>query len=266
MSSQLEILTIKYLASDIIQTVNYHESQCIAITHHSTAIEGSTLTLTETQLLITQYITAKGKPMTHHLMVTDDYEALLYILDEAKKKTPISPEFLKSINSLVNKNTGQVRNTVPIAIGRICDDTKGDFRLGNVSAGDTYFVNYDKVIPMVNDLCQKLQEKISETKAINDIYNLSFDAHFYLVTIHPWFDGNGRTNRLLMNYIQANFDLPLSIVCTEDKADYIEALIESRKQENTEPIREFLTQQHIKTLEEDLEKFEGRDKGIRFLL
>ncbi len=262
MSSQLEILTKKYLASGIVQTVNYAEFNRIAITHHSTAIEGSTLSLTETQLLITQDITAKGKPMSDHLMVTDHYAALLYVLDEAKRKMPITPEFLKQINAFVNKNTGQIRNT---ALG-VCDDTKGDFRLGNVSAGDTYFVNYDKVVPMVDDLCKQLQQRISEVKELDDIYNLSFDAHFYLVSIHPWFDGNGRSSRLLMNYIQAYFNLPLSMVLTEDKADYIEALKESRKVETTEPIRNFMTQQYIKTLEDELEKFEGRNKGINFLL
>ncbi len=265
MSSQLEILTKKYQSSDIIQTVNHEKFFRIAITHHSTAIEGSTLSLTETQLLITQDITAKGKPMSDHLMVTDHYAALLYVLDEAKKKTPITPEFLKHINALVNKNTGQIRNT---ALG-VCDDTKGDFRLGNVSAGDTYFVNYDKVLSMVDDLCKQLQQRITEVKELDDIYNLSFDAHFYLVSIHPWFDGSprrSRTSRLLMNYIQAYFNLPLSMVLTEDKADYIEALKESRKVETSEPIRNFMTQQYIKTLEDELEKFEGRNKGINFLL
>src|ERR1700747_2830543 len=71
----------------------------IAIVHHSSAIEGSTLTLEETTLLINEGITAKGKPMAEHQMITDHYSALLFVLENANKKTPVTPDFLKQISA-----------------------------------------------------------------------------------------------------------------------------------------------------------------------
>ncbi len=247
---------------ELQKVVDFEEFSRIAITHHSTSIEGSTLTLEETTLLITEGITAKGKPMSHHQMVSDHYNALLFCLNEAKEKIKITPSLLKQINALVNKNTGQARNT---ALGA-CDDTKGDFRLGNVSAGTTYFVNYDKVPQLASELCEKLQSKIDLVKTVQEVYQLSFDAHYYLVAIHPWFDGNGRTARLLMNFIQAYHGKPLSLVFTEDKADYIRALNSTRTEDDLDIFRKFLCGQHIKYLQQEIEKFQKKDKGISFLL
>jgi len=234
----------------------------ITIVYHSSAIEGSTLTLQETALLINEGITAKGKPMAEHQMVTDHYAALLFVIESAKNKTPITPGFLRQVSAMVNKNTGQVRHT---ALG-ICDDTKGDFRLGNVTAGSTYFVNYDKVSQMMDELCTSLQGKINGMKEhIGDIYQLSFDAHFYLVTVHPWFDGNGRTSRLLMNYIQAFHQQPLSLVFIEDKAAYIQSLIDAREKNELDIFRSFMCDQHIKYREKEIENYNQRNKGIRFV-
>ncbi|MBI4944935.1 MAG: Fic family protein [Bacteroidetes bacterium] len=258
---ELNTCTEKFESLGLSKIMDFDQFNRIAIVHHSSAIEGSTLTLEETTLLITEGITVKGKSMNEHLMVKDHYEALLFTLDKAKNKTDITPEFLKQINALVNKNTGQKRNT-PLGM---CDDTKGDFRLGNVTAGTTYFVNYDKVQPMANELCEKLQSKINPVKTNEEIYQLSFDAHYYLVNIHPWFDGNGRTSRLLMNFIQAVHQKPLSIVFLEDKPAYIKALNDSREKNDIDIFRKFMTEQHVKYMKREIEKYEQRNKGIHFL-
>jgi Fic family protein len=84
-----------------------------------------------------------------------------------------------------------------------------------------------------------------------DIYRLSFDAHLRLVEIHPWLDGNGRTARLLMNYIQVCHQLIPTKMYKEDKAAYIAALIESREKEDNLPFHIFMLQQHLKSLREE---------------
>ncbi len=66
--------------------------------------------------------------------------------------------------------------------------------------------------------------------------------------IHPFYDGNGRTSRLLMNALQSFWNLPLAIVFVEDKVEYIEAILASRKTENTEAFVEFMAQQYEKHL------------------
>lgn len=262
MWNELEKYTEEFTRLEIAKVLNFEEFNRIAIVHHSSSMEGSTLTQEETTLLITEGITAKGKPMSEHLMVKDHYTALNFTIDAAEKKAIITPALLQQINAAVNKNNGVVRQT---ALG-ICDDTKGDFRLGNVTAGSTYFVNYDKVIPMVNELCQNLQIKINEVKTVSEIYRLSFDAHYYLVSIHPWFDGNGRTSRLLMNFIQAYYTKPLSIVFIEDKPKYIKALNDSRAAEDVAVFRNFMCSQQVKYLEQEIKKYSSRNKGMHFLL
>jgi len=261
MWDSLDKYTDEFLHCGLLDAVDFEQFSRIAIVHHSSAIEGSTLTLEESAMLITEGITAKGKSMSEHFMVTDHYKALLFCLEEAKKKTSVTPELLKQINALVNKNNGQQRKT-PLGI---CDDTKGDFRLGNVTAGTTYFVNDDKVVQMTNDLCKKIQDKISAVKTNREIYPLSFDTHYYLVSIHPWFDGNGRTSRLLMNYIQAWHNQPLSMVFTEDKPAYIKALNDTRAKEDSSVFSTFMCEQQIKYLKQEIEKYKQRNKGISFL-
>jgi Fic family protein len=265
---ELNTWTEKFESLGLSKVLNFEQFNRIAIVHHSSAMEGSTLTLEETTLLITEGITAKGKSMSEHEMVKDHYEALLFCLtpNPAPKergilKREITPDFLKQINARVNKNTGKQHST---ALG-ICDDSKGDFRLGNVTAGTTYFINYDKVQGMVHELCQQLQSKINTVTTNEEIYNLSFDAHYYLVSIHPWFDGNGRTSRLLMNYIQTYHQKPLSIVFLEDKADYIKALTDSTEKKDITIFRNFMSAQHIKYFKKEIEKYEQRNKGINFL-
>ncbi len=77
-----------------------------SITHHSTTIEGSTLTETETRLLLDESITPAGKPLLHSLMVQDHYNALMLITKQAKAAVNITPVFIKEINATVMKQTG----------------------------------------------------------------------------------------------------------------------------------------------------------------
>ncbi|MEO8151175.1 MAG: Fic family protein [Bacteroidia bacterium] len=261
MQNELDNYIETFLKLELNKVIDFEKFNRIAIVHHSCAIEGSSLTLEETALLITQGITAKGKPMSEHQMVNDHYGALLFCLDAASKKNRFEISFLKQINSLVNKNTGQIRN---LALG-ICDDTKGDFRLGNVRAGTAYFVNYDKVKSLTENLCVELAGRINEVKTNEEIYNLSFDAHFNLVSIHPWFDGNGRTSRLVMNYIQAYHNKPLSIVFIEDKPAYIKALNDAREKDDITIFRKFMFDQLFKYIEAEAEKFRKGSSGFTFM-
>jgi Fic family protein len=96
------------------------------------------------------------------------------------------------------------------------------------------------------------------------------DAHFSLVSIHPYYDGNGRTSRLLMNYIQAITIFLWAIVQSENKAAYIQALIDTRQQENIEIFREFMAGEYAFLLTQEIEKFEemkkpSKGRGFTFL-
>lgn len=222
------------------------------------------MTENETRLLLDEGVTPKGKPLAHSLMVKDHFDALLFTLDEAGKKSPVAADLIKKINEKVMKNTGAIYNT---PLGQV-DASKGEFRKGNVSAGGTYFVNYDKVPTLTHDLTQKIQANISNAKDLKEKLEISFAAHFDLVTIHPFYDGDGRTSRLLMNFIQSYFDLPLAIVYKEDKADYFTALQNARKQENIKPFYYFMYDQYRKFLQAEIDAYKESitSKGKGFSL
>ena len=74
-------------------------------------------------------------------------------------------------------------------------------------------------------------------------YELSFNAHLNLVTVHPWVDGNGRTARLLMNYIQFCHHLFPTKIFKEDRGDYILSLRQSQEDENSQPFLDFMAAQ-----------------------
>jgi len=262
----MESLIAKYKSLKLTDVLHYEKFNLISISHHSTKIEGSTLTELEAQILLDNGLTPKGKPVNDTLMVTDHFKALHFVIDKARIKTSLSTELIKEINSYVMKSTGGVYNT---ALGGI-DASKGMFRKGNVTAGVSYFPNYDKVEKLTNELVAFISAKMNEDLTIDEKLDLSFDAHFNLVSIHPFYDGNGRTSRLLMNYIQAFYDIPLAIVNSEDKQEYIQSLIDTRKEENIQIFRDFMRSQYEQFLLKEIEKFEGgfsskSDKGFSFL-
>lgn len=266
----------KFQSLNLSAIIDFDKFNQYAITHHSTTIEGSTLTETETRLLLDEGITPAGKPLLHSLMVQDHYNALMFIIQKAKDlpaglpteakakagqagKNTITPDFIIQINAAVMKQTGSLYQTV---FGEL-DAAKGVFRKGNVSAGNTYFAGYQKVEGLVNKLCDGIAQKIITADTVTEKLHICFDAHFDLVTIHPFYDGNGRTSRLLMNYLQEYFHLPLSIVFIEDKAAYFEALQETRKEEDINIFRTFMYNQYAKYLQQEIEKFEQAESGGR---
>lgn len=252
-------LIAKYNDLGIASVIDHDKFNFIAIDHHSTRIEGSTLTEIEAQVLINEGRTPNGKPLQESLMVTDHHAALLFTIEKAKAKNKLSVTLLQQINALVMKSTGKVYNTM---LGTV-DSATGAFRKGNVTAGVSYFPNFDKVERLTNDLVTKLNDKLAEPLTVAAQLNLSFDAHFNLVSIHPYYDGNGRTSRLLMNYIQAYYNLPLAIVQSENKAAYIQALVDTREQEDIRIFRDFMNSEYASLLDNEIEKFEKMNKPLK---
>ena len=253
----------QFKKAKVQDTLDYQRFNAYLVTHHSTRIEGSTLSKVETDLLLEKGITPGGKPMEHSLMVEDHYKALNFVLGSAQENKVIDQDFIKSIGSRVMARTGNIIRT---ALGSF-DLRKGEYRLVSAYSGNHYYPAYNKIPIRMARLVDSLQEKMKSVSEIEKVYELSFDAHFELVTIHPFGDGNGRTSRLLMNYIQACHNLPLTTVFIEDRKEYIEALIRAGELEKTEPIREFMTAQATKyfTQEVALKEKSEKNEGMSFV-
>ncbi len=228
--------------------LNFDKLALYISTFHSTSIEGSTLTENEVIDLLTLNKTAAKKPFEHHLMVSDYYNAMNFVLSNGSEKKEITESFVKNIGHLVKKNTGSEVNTM---IG-MYDTSKGDYRLGGVFAGKRQFPDYKKVPKLVNELIQSTNFQLKKAVSIEEQLKLSFKFHFEFVSIHPFGDGNGRTARLLMNYIQAYFQIPLSLVFKQDKAKYVEALEKSRIQESLDPFYSFMFKQFKKFIKQEI--------------
>lgn len=256
----------QYRSLRLSEVIDYDKFNDFATTHHSTGIEGSTLTATETRLLLDEGLTPKGKPLIHSLMVRDHYEALRFVITSADQKKPISTELIQQINAHVMRQTGTQYHTV---LGTV-DSSRGAFRKGNVSAGGSYFPSYQKVEDLTGEMVAAINKKLADCRTVQQQLELSFAAHFNLVSIHPFYDGNGRTSRLLMNYLQLYYGLPMAIVFKEDKSDYFNALTSSRKEESLSPFYVFMWQQYHKFLQQQIQEYETVTKkkgmgGMRLL-
>lgn len=164
----------KFKSLNLSAIINFNKFNNYTIVHHSTSIEGSTLTFIETQILIEEQITPKGKPILHSLMVQNNFEALQFVIANAKQKTPITLNLIQQINAKVMRQTGNVYQTV---FGEV-DASKGMLRKGNVSAGSTYFVNFSKVENLIKILVAKISESLSKPLTLIEQINLCFDIHF----------------------------------------------------------------------------------------
>ncbi len=246
----------EYKQLGIADQIDYGKFYLYSLITHSTAIEGSTVTEIENQLLFDEGISAKGRTMQEQLMNLDLKKAYEQSICLAKLHTDFSVEMLKELSAIVMKNTGSQYNTAQGSF----DASKGDLRLVNVTAGagGKSYLNYTKVPSKLTAFCQEMNERrltLVDNKDLLELYRLSFDAHFQLVTIHPWADGNGRMSRLIMNYIQFEFGLVPTKVKKENKAEYIQALNTSRDQDSYEPFREFMFREHLNNLQEEIENF-----------
>ena len=261
MWNRIKILRKKYLDLELGQVLDYEKFSMISIVYNSTKIEGCSLSEEDTRILLENDITAKGKPLSDHLMVKDHFEAFKFIKEEAKKKRKLSTEFVKEIAHYVMKHTGGEVNTVAGTF----DTSKGDLRLAQVYVERKYFPDFNKVEYLLKQLVDSVNSKLDEVQG-DDVLKLSADLHYNLVNIHPFGDGNGRVSRLAMNYIQLYHGVPLVKVFTEDRVDYIKALNDTEEKNDINIFREFICEQQIKFYEKEIEKYSHKDKGFSLML
>ena len=245
----------EYHRLGIADQIDYKKFYLYSIITHSTAIEGSTVTEIENQLLFDEGITAPGRTLQEQMMNLDLKAAYEEAQCLAAQHADYSVELLCRLSALVMKNTGSTYNT---PLGSF-SAANGDLRLVNVTAGfaGRSYLAYQKVPQALQDFCHWLnnERKNLKTEDILSAYDLSFVAHYRLVSIHPWADGNGRMSRLVMNMLQWEFGLVPVKVLKEQKAEYIQALIDSREGDDISIFIDCMTRLHHQNLQAEIHAF-----------
>ena len=250
---KLIALIERYKILGIDTQIDYEKFYLYSIITHSTAIEGSTITEIENQMLFDEGVSAKGKTIREQMMNLDLKRAYEESIRLAKAHTDITIDVLKGLSRLTMQNTGSTYKT---PLGEF-SSANGDIRLVNVTAGvgGKSYMNFQKVPAKLKEFCEWLNAERAKKMSPAERYNLSFEVHYRLVTIHPWADGNGRMARLLMNHIQFEYGLVPAKVLKEDKGDYINALIATRENEDIKYFLEFMAGEMLKTISSDMDAF-----------
>ncbi len=200
------------------------EALRIEFLYESNRIEGNTLTLRETHLVINEGMTISGKSMREHLEAINHQEAILFIEDIVYKKVDLSEYILKQIHGIVlygidRENAGVYRK-LPVAISGSSHIPPQPYLLQDLM--DDYFRFYAQ--------CHTKLHPVT----------LAAEMHQRLVTIHPFIDGNGRTSRLIMNLILLQHGFPLAIIGGdyENRMAYYDAL--EKAQTNNQDNQDFI--------------------------
>jgi Fic family protein len=184
------------------------ESLTIEWTYNSNSIEGNTLTLRETQMVLQEGITVKGKSLREHFEAKNHEKAIDYLYSLVNESYTLRSIDILSLHELV--------------LRMIEDEFAGRIRNGGVRITGANFVppNANKVSDLLDELINFVNTNPLE---LNDI-ELATVFHHKLVWIHPFFDGNGRTVRLAMNLLLMRKGFPPAIILKNDRKKYYEAL------------------------------------------
>jgi len=220
--------------------------------YHSNHLEGNSLNYGETKALILFGITAQGKPLKDHLEITGHNEAINWILDLVKQDYPLTENFIRELHTLLlvksyeKKSISQDGKTVltrRIEVGKY----KSQPNHVLTQTGEIFrFTTVEETPSEMHDLINWFREKSKENE-VNPI-SLATKFHYKFIRIHPFDDGNGRTARILMNFILMQFGYPPAIIKTEDKENYF-AVLRLADAGNLEPFKEYITLNLIHSLE-----------------
>lgn len=219
--------------------------------YHSNHLEGNSLTFGETKALILFGITAQGKPLKDHFEITGHDEAIKWVIDVVKRNYPLTENFIRELHTLLLKE--------PYEVPAITADglpTKKRVEVGKYKSqpnhvltktGEVFrFATPEETPAQMGDLLDWYKRKTSDPD-VNPVL-LAAEFHYKFIRIHPFDDGNGRTARILMNFILMQFGFPPVIIKTEDKENYFSALRQADAG-LIEPFIEYIAKNMVRSLE-----------------
>lgn len=209
---------------------SYEKDFELKFTHHSTAIEGNTLTLMETKVVLEDGVSIGGKDLREIYEVVNHKKAYDYVKKCIAQQNPLDENIVKDLHALLTEN---------IIVG-------GIYRNQEVRISGAGFTP-----PAGNEMYIQIKgfyEELNQQSDLNPI-ELAAWTHAEFVRIHPFIDGNGRTSRLLMNYqLLSQGFLPVSIA-KENRLEYYNALEEYAVHSNLQPFADLVAELEEKQLD-----------------
>jgi Fic family protein len=201
---------LRPLPNIVIQSIT--EALTLEWTHHSTGIEGNSLTLQETKVVLEEGMTIKGKSLREHFEVVNHHEAIDFIIKLAK------------IGYKINER--DILDTHTLVLEKIQKEWAGRYRTSGVRIGGANFVPPNAL--KVSDLMQELMDWVNASEDLHPLVRATVFHHRF-VYIHPFFDGNGRTVRLLFNLLLMKDGYPPAVILKNDRKKYYDALNKANK-------------------------------------
>ena len=232
--------------------IKYNE---VLFSTHSCAIEGNSFSVDDTRELKEKGLgmIPAGKTLFEAFEMLDHFEAFEYMMQNTQH--PIDEELLKEINRRVTRHT--LSYHAPEAIA-------GKYTTTDMTAGDTVFGDHKELIARVPKLLESTEEAIVAANIHPMILAARF--HGFYEYLHPFRDGNGRTGRLVSNYILLRMGHPLLIIPSENCKEYIAALRMIRTEATDEHLIRFFFKMATRRMEEELKQKEANTKRFTTFL
>lgn len=209
----LPAAAIKRLREDIL----------VEWTYNSNAIEGSTVTLQETRLILETGLTIGGKSLREHIEVINHRDAVQYVEKLVQNTTPITAFHVRQIHKLI--------------LTHIDDENAGSYRKTQVRIAGAPFTPPESW--QITSLMAEWSDWVSSAEGSMHPVILAAQAHHRLVAIHPFVDGNGRTARLVMNLLLMRNQYPPAVIQRANRRQYYSVLAKADSG-NTKALENFV--------------------------
>ena len=243
--NKYEDLRCKYQALIInkMDSEEYTKYNEVLFSTHSCAIEGNSFSVDDTRELKEKGLgmIPAGKTLFEAFEMLDHFEAFEYVIQNAQH--PLDEALLKEINKRVTLHTISYRS--PEAI-------PGEYTTTDMAAGDTVFGDHEQLIAKVPKLLESTEKAIASAAVHPMILAARF--HGFYEYLHPFRDGNGRTGRLVSNYILLRSGHPLLIIPSEARQEYISALRMIRTEATDEHLVHFFFKMAMRRMEDELKQ------------
>ncbi|EKU99510.1 hypothetical protein Lepto7375DRAFT_1565 [Leptolyngbya sp. PCC 7375] len=225
----------------------------VRFTYNSNAIEGNTLTQSETQLVLEKGITVGGKTLQEHLEVVGHRDAIDYVESLAQQDTIIGEWEIRQIHSLLF-----------MVIDRA---EAGRYRQLDIKAAGTEY-KYPPHYLLPELMAEFVDWLNSEVAQQMHPIDYAAEVHCRFVGMHPFRDGNGRMGRLLMNLLLLRLGYPVVVLRNERRAEYIDSLVQAQQQDSVVAFQELILEAAKDSLVEVLQVIvtatENQNKGEEF--